>query len=79
MERELTEADLPGLQEDVSRLQREYDDAVVVKHNLDNEVKSCSERLKAATDLLGRLVPCSERATFGWKTRETLCTVLDYS
>ena len=51
---ELTETDLPGLQEAVTRLQKEYDDAVVVKHNLGNDVKSCSERLKAATGLLNR-------------------------
>ncbi|EDO26689.1 predicted protein, partial [Nematostella vectensis] len=51
-EPELTEADLPGLEADVLRLQEEYDEAVVHKHNLANEVKSCSERLKAATDLL---------------------------
>ena len=53
-EEELTEADLPGLQEAVTRLQKEYDDAVVVKNNLGNDVKSCSERLKAATGLLNR-------------------------
>lgn len=51
---ELTEADLPGLQETVTKLQKEYDDAVVVKHNLENDVRSCSERLKAATGLLHR-------------------------
>ena len=51
---ELTEADLPGLQETVTKLQKEYDDAVVVKHNLENDVRSCSERLKAATSLLHR-------------------------
>ncbi|XP_048577711.1 dynein axonemal heavy chain 8 isoform X3 [Nematostella vectensis] len=54
-EPELTEADLPGLEADVLRLQEEYDEAVVHKHNLANEVKSCSERLKAATDLLHSL------------------------
>ena len=54
---ELTEADLPGLQEDVTKLQKEYDDAVVVKHNLGNDVRSCSERLKAATGLLQRYLP----------------------
>ncbi|XP_068697910.1 dynein axonemal heavy chain 8-like [Montipora foliosa] len=54
-EADLTEADLPGLQEDVSKLQREYDDAVVVKHNLKNDVESCTERLKAATGLLQSL------------------------
>ena len=53
---ELTEADLPGLQEAVARLQKEYDDAVVVKNNLGNDVKSCSERLKAATGLLNRYI-----------------------
>lgn len=53
---ELTEADLPGLQEAVTRLQKEYDDAVVVKYNLGNDVKSCSERLKAATGLLNRYI-----------------------
>ena len=51
---ELTEADLPALQEEVSSLQKQYDDAVMVKHNLANEVASCSERLKAATNLLNR-------------------------
>lgn len=51
---ELTEADLPDLQETVTKLQKEYDDAVVVKHDLSNDVRSCSERLKAATDLLHR-------------------------
>lgn len=51
---ELTEADLPDLQETVTKLQEEYDDAVVVKHDLSNDVRSCSERLKAATDLLHR-------------------------
>ena len=56
-EPELTEADLPCVQEAVSTLQQEYDDAVVVKHNLQNDVHSCSERLKAATDLLQRYVP----------------------
>lgn len=50
----LTEADLPGLQEEVKRLQDEFDDAVVIKHNLASDVMSCSERLKAATDLLQR-------------------------
>ena len=53
-EEELTEADLQGLQQDVQRLQEEFDDAVVIKHNLENEVKSCSERLKEAADLLHR-------------------------
>lgn len=53
-EAELTEADLPDLQEAVSNLQQEYDDAVVVKHNLKNDVESSSERLKAATGLLQR-------------------------
>lgn len=52
---ELTEADLPDLQETVTKLQKEYDDAVVVKHDLSNDVRSCSERLKAATDLLHSL------------------------
>lgn len=51
---ELTEADLPDLQGTVTKLQKEYDDAVVVKHDLSNDVRSCSERLKAATDLLHR-------------------------
>ena len=54
---ELTEADLPVLQEDVTRLQEQYDDAVVIKHNLGNDVRSCSERLKAATGLLHRYAP----------------------
>ena len=75
-ERELTEADLPGLQEDVTRLQQEFDDAVVVKHNLDSEVKSCSERLKAATELLHRSVmiiisPGSVKA------RKSFCRIRD--
>ena len=63
---ELTEADLPDLQESVTRLIKEYDDAVVVKHNLENDVRSCSERLKAATGLLHRyviLVPRYSRST----------------
>jgi len=50
----LIEADLPQLQEEVKQLQDDYDDAVVIKHNLASDVKSCSERLKAATDLLHR-------------------------
>lgn len=54
-EAELTEADLPDLQEAVSNLQQEYDDAVVVKHNLKNDVESSSERLKAAAGLLQSL------------------------
>lgn len=52
----MTEADLPGLQEAVTKLQKEYDDAVVVKNNLGNDVRSCSERLKAATGLLHRYI-----------------------
>ena len=56
-EPELTEADLPDIQESVRKLQNEYDEAVVVKHNLQNDVQSCSERLKAATGLLHRYLP----------------------
>lgn len=55
-EPELTEADLPEIQAAVRKLQEEYDKAVVVKHNLQNDVQSCSERLKAATALLKRYV-----------------------
>lgn len=53
-EKELTEDDLPALQEEVAILQKQYDEAVMVKYNLGNEVKSCSERLKAANNLLTR-------------------------
>jgi len=55
-EAELTEADLPEIQAAVRKLQEEYDKAVVVKHNLQNDVQSCSERLKAATALIKRYV-----------------------
>ena len=80
-EADLTEADLLGLQEDVSKLQREYDDAVVVKHNLKNDVESCTERLKAATGLLQRYFKKSLLAatTINFLSSRTTLKMISYS
>jgi dynein heavy chain len=51
---ELTEKDLPRLQDEVHDLQAQFDAAVVQKHSLEMELTSMKERLKAATNMIGR-------------------------
>lgn len=51
-----SEADIPMLQEEVTKLQAEFDAAVVIKHKLDLELSASNERLKAATSMIHRLV-----------------------
>lgn len=53
-EEELTEKDLPRLQNEVQDLQAQFDAAVVEKHSLEMELTSMKERLKAATNMMGR-------------------------
>ena len=54
-EPELTEADLPRLEEELRTLQDEFDQAVMVKYDLQDEVNASSERLRVAQELLQRL------------------------
>ena len=55
-EEDYEEADLPRLQDIVNQLQREFDQSVVEKHSLEMELISMNERLKAATEMVERLV-----------------------
>ncbi|XP_071801693.1 uncharacterized protein [Asterias amurensis] len=50
-----TEADIPGLQDAVTNLQKEFDAAVVIKHALEIELQASNERLKAATNMMKSL------------------------
>lgn len=54
-EPELTEADVPRLEEELRTLQDEFDQAVMVKYDLQDEVHASSERLRVAQELLQRL------------------------
>ncbi|XP_076466964.1 uncharacterized protein LOC143298129 [Babylonia areolata] len=54
-EEELSEADLPRLQEEVNSLQVQFDQAVVEKHSLHMELQSMNERLKAASEMVESL------------------------
>lgn len=56
-----SEADIPMLQEEVTKLQAEFDAAVVIKHKLDLELSASNERLKAATSMIHRLVRRSSK------------------
>ncbi|ESO89151.1 hypothetical protein LOTGIDRAFT_229063 [Lottia gigantea] len=51
----LTEDDLPRIQEEENGLQRKFDEAVMEKHSLEMELQSMNERLKAATELVESL------------------------
>ncbi|XP_075124385.1 uncharacterized protein LOC142197756 [Leptodactylus fuscus] len=51
----LTADDLPGLQKEVMQLHEEYDVAVHSKHQVEEELQSCQERLHAAVNMLDRL------------------------
>lgn len=42
------------LEEEVTKMQGEFDAAVVVKHKLDIELSASNERLKAATSMIHR-------------------------
>lgn len=53
-EEDYDEDDLPRIQEEVNRLQAEFDQAVVEKHSLEMELISMNERLKAATEMVER-------------------------
>lgn len=53
-EQEYSEDDLPKLQDDVNNLQQQFDESVTEKHNLETELTSMNQRLKAATDLIDR-------------------------
>ena len=53
-EQDYTEDDLPKLQDDVNNLQQQFDLSVTEKHNLETELTSMNQRLKAATDLIDR-------------------------
>ena len=53
-EEDLSEEDLPRVQEEVNDLQAQFDQAVVEKHSLEMELQSMKERLKAASDLIDR-------------------------
>ncbi|XP_071818739.1 dynein axonemal heavy chain 5-like isoform X4 [Apostichopus japonicus] len=50
-----SEADIPMLEEEVTKMQGEFDAAVVVKHKLDIELSASNERLKAATSMIHSL------------------------
>ncbi|GFN75495.1 dynein beta chain, ciliary [Plakobranchus ocellatus] len=54
-EEDLSEADLPRVQEQVNQLQASFDQAVVEKHCLKMELKSMNERLKAAVEIVDSL------------------------
>ncbi|XP_067674368.1 uncharacterized protein [Haliotis asinina] len=49
---DLSEADLPRVQEVVNKLQSQFDQAVVQKHSLEMELQSMNERLKAAVEMV---------------------------
>ncbi len=51
---DLSEEDLPRVQEVVNELQEKFDLAVVEKHSLEMELQSMNERLKAATEMVER-------------------------
>ncbi|XP_052089132.1 uncharacterized protein LOC127725852 isoform X10 [Mytilus californianus] len=51
-EQEYTADDLSKLQDDVNNLQQQFDQSVTEKHNLETELTSMNQRLKAATDLI---------------------------
>ncbi|XP_023932047.1 dynein heavy chain 5, axonemal-like isoform X1 [Lingula anatina] len=55
LEEDLTEDDLPRIQEEVNKLQMQFDSAVVEKHSLEIELVSMNERLRAATEMLESL------------------------
>lgn len=55
-EEDLTEDDLPRIKTEVSDLQAQFDAAVDEKHSLEMELTSMKERLKAATEMIARLV-----------------------
>ncbi|CAH1226669.1 DNAH5 [Branchiostoma lanceolatum] len=54
-EEELGPNDLPIIQGEVDRLQEEFDEAVMEKHRLENELHNCHERLRAATETIKSL------------------------
>ncbi|RXM36617.1 Dynein heavy chain 5, axonemal [Acipenser ruthenus] len=53
-----TADELPILQSEVQQLQSEYDVAVANKHKIETELHSNKERLRAAQDVLKRLMGC---------------------
>lgn len=53
-EPDYVESDLPGLQDTVNSLQKQFDLSVVEKHSLEMELQSMNERLKAATEMVDR-------------------------
>ena len=55
-EEDLSEEDLPRIEQEVTDLQAQFDRAVVEKHSLEMELQSMKERLKAATDMVDRSV-----------------------
>lgn len=58
----MTEADLPKLEGELNALQDEFDKAVVVKYDLQEEVNASSERLRVAQELLQRLCQYEQEA-----------------
>ena len=63
-EPELTEADLPKLEEELKTLQGEFDKAVVAKYDLQEEIDASSERLRVAQELLQRLRSDEQESRF---------------
>ncbi|CAL1527205.1 unnamed protein product [Lymnaea stagnalis] len=54
-EEDLSEADLPRIEQEVSQLQALFDQAVVEKHSLQMELQSMNERLKSAVEFVDSL------------------------
>ena len=57
-EEDLSEDDLPRIQTEVDELQVQFDASVVVKHQLESELISMNNRLRAASDTIDRFVHC---------------------
>ena len=55
-EEDLSEDDLPRIQTEVDKLQVQFDASVVVKHQLESELNSMNNRLRAASDTIDRFV-----------------------
>ena len=53
-EEDLSEADLPRVQQEVNEHQTLFDQSVVEKHSLQMELRSMNERLKAAVEMVER-------------------------
>ncbi|XP_052708586.1 uncharacterized protein LOC128183562 isoform X10 [Crassostrea angulata] len=70
-EPDYVESDLPGLQDTVNSLQKQFDQSVVEKHSLEMELQSMNERLKAATEMVDSLKP--QEASWRKHVKENDC------